>query len=130
MSPSPSLSPNSPTVPTSTDIHWTDPARQAHFATWFSSVQAAHVLDATTLVLASADASFRRYFRVQGPHGSLVIMDAPPDKENSQPFVDIARLLLDAGLRAPEVLAWAGEVIGAVVMDNVAQAARVATAGA
>ncbi|MDR7307352.1 phosphotransferase [Rhodoferax saidenbachensis] len=106
MSPSPSLSPHSPAVPAPTDIHWTDPARLAQFNAWFASVQASHGLDTSTLGLASADASFRRYFRVQGPSGTLVIMDAPPDKENSQPFVDIARLLRDAGLRAPEVLAW------------------------
>ena len=87
-------------------IHWNDTTRQARFDAWFANVQAAHALDPDTLGLASADASFRRYFRVQGPQGPLVIMDAPPDKENCQPFVDIAALLRDAGLRAPEVLAW------------------------
>ena len=105
MSPSTALPPNAPALP-ATDIHWADPVRQAHFATWFAGVQATHGLDASTLGLASADASFRRYFRVQGPSGTRVIMDAPPDKENSQPFVDIASLLTQAGLRAPEILDW------------------------
>jgi len=105
MSPSPALPPNAPAA-SATDIHWTDPVRQTLFAAWFAQVQTAHQLDASTLGLASADASFRRYFRVQGPSGTRVIMDAPPDKENCQPFVDIAHLLSAAGLRAPEVLAW------------------------
>jgi aminoglycoside/choline kinase family phosphotransferase len=105
MSPSTALPPNAPALP-ATDIHWADPVRQALFATWFAQVQAAHQLDASTLGLASADASFRRYFRVRGPNGTQVIMDAPPDKENSQPFVDIASLLTQAGLRAPEILDW------------------------
>ncbi|MBX9818229.1 MAG: phosphotransferase [Burkholderiaceae bacterium] len=105
MSPSTALPPNPPT-PAHTAIHWADPARQALFASWFAQVQVAHQLDVDTLGLASADASFRRYFRVQGPHGTRVIMDAPPDKENCQPFVDIAGLLRHAGLRAPEILDW------------------------
>jgi N-acetylmuramate 1-kinase len=87
-------------------IPWTDPARHAAFDRWWVQVQAAHGLDTDSLHLASADASFRRYFRVQGQRGTLIVMDAPPDKENSQPFVDIAALLHDAGLRAPEVLDW------------------------
>ena len=105
MSPSPAPSPNSPALPAS-EIQWADPARQALFTAWFDRVQNAHQLDASTLGLASADASFRRYFRVQGPHGTRVIMDAPPDKENCQPFVDIANLLTQAGLHAPDILDW------------------------
>jgi aminoglycoside/choline kinase family phosphotransferase len=93
-------------VPAATDIHWTDTVRQALFTQWFASLQTTHALRPDTLGLASADASFRRYFRVQGAQGTLVIMDAPPDKENCQPFADIASLLRQAGLRAPEVLAW------------------------
>ncbi len=54
---------------------------------------------------ASTDASFRRYFRVTRDGDSRIVMDAPPDKEDSRPFVDIARRLREAGLSAPEVLA-------------------------
>jgi aminoglycoside/choline kinase family phosphotransferase len=54
---------------------------------------------------ASADASFRRYFRVFLPGRTLIAMDAPPDREDSRPFVHVARLLREAGLNAPEVLA-------------------------
>lgn len=55
---------------------------------------------------ASADASFRRYFRVFLDEGrTLIAMDAPPQREDSAPFVRIAKMFRDAGLNAPEVLA-------------------------
>jgi aminoglycoside/choline kinase family phosphotransferase len=57
-----------------------------------------------TLTPASSDASFRRYFRVVHDGNSLIVMDAPPDKEDSRPFVAVAKLLFDAGLNVPEVL--------------------------
>jgi len=57
------------------------------------------------LEAASADASFRRYFRVFLPDRTLIAMDAPPDREDSRPFVHVARLLREAGLNAPQVLA-------------------------
>jgi N-acetylmuramate 1-kinase len=103
--PAPTTSAADP-VPANAPLSWTDPARQADFARWWTHVQAAHGLDTDSLHLASADASFRRYFRVASTKGSRIVMDAPPDRENSQPFVDIARLLAGAGLRAPEVLDW------------------------
>jgi aminoglycoside/choline kinase family phosphotransferase len=54
---------------------------------------------------ASADASFRRYFRVFRGDETYIAMDAPPDKEDLAPFVGVARLLLEMGLNAPVVLA-------------------------
>jgi len=54
---------------------------------------------------ASADASFRRYFRVTTPAGTSIAMDAPPEREDTRPFVKVAGLLRDAGLNAPRVLA-------------------------
>ena len=62
---------------------------------------------------ASEDASFRRYFRVtpadprpvSGEARTLIVMDAPPPRENCAPFVRIAGLLADAGVNAPAVLA-------------------------
>jgi len=55
---------------------------------------------------ASGDASFRRYFRIGSAEGrSCVVMDAPPDKEPLDSFLDIGRRLRAAGLTAPEVLA-------------------------
>jgi hypothetical protein len=89
---------------------WTDPNRQALFGTWFASVQDAHHLQPSSVRLASADASFRRYLRVDatgpGPSRSLIIMDAPPHLENCEPFVQVAKHMAQAGLRVPEVLAW------------------------
>ena len=54
---------------------------------------------------ASADASFRRYFRLTWPDGSTrILMDAPPDREDCKPFIRVAGLLARAGLAAPRVL--------------------------
>ncbi len=56
------------------------------------------------LVPASADASFRRYFRVTLPDGStLVAMDAPPDREDCRPFVAVAARMRSAGLHVPQI---------------------------
>jgi N-acetylmuramate 1-kinase len=53
---------------------------------------------------ASADASFRRYFRVHLDGAARIAMDAPPEREDSRPFVHVAKLFRDAGLNAPQVL--------------------------
>ena len=66
-----------------------------------------------TLAPASADASFRRYFRasLNEPHvlaaqaSTLIAMDAPPPMENCRPFVRVASLLHAADVHAPQVLA-------------------------
>ena len=58
---------------------------------------------------ASSDASFRRYFRVfpmndgpvSGDDHTLIVMDAPPDKEDSGPFVNVATLMAGIGLNVP-----------------------------
>lgn len=54
---------------------------------------------------ASGDASFRRYFRWQEGARSLIVMDAPPEQEDSRPFVEIAGLLDEAGVRTPRIFA-------------------------
>jgi N-acetylmuramate 1-kinase len=54
---------------------------------------------------ASADASFRRYFRVTRGADSYIVMDAPPDKEDSAPFVKVARMLAGMDLNVPIILA-------------------------
>jgi hypothetical protein len=54
---------------------------------------------------ASSDASFRRYFRVTRGTESYIAMDAPPDKENLRPFIEVAQMLLGLGVNAPVVLA-------------------------
>ena len=85
---------------------WPDPLREAAFRHWLAGLEAIHGLDAGSVRLASADASFRRYLRIDGAAGSRIIMDAPPDKENCHPFVKVAQLMQQAGLLAPDVLAW------------------------
>ena len=62
-----------------------------------------------TIRPASADASFRRYFRVVFSGESWIIMDAPPDKEDCSAFIDITRRLLKTGIRSPEVKAYSSE---------------------
>ncbi|MDQ2068768.1 aminoglycoside phosphotransferase family protein [Natronospira bacteriovora] len=58
------------------------------------------------LAPASADASFRRYFRVSGlESGSLIVMDAPPDREDTAPFRDVAQRLARADIRVPAIRA-------------------------
>nr|WP_184431967.1 phosphotransferase [Roseospira goensis] len=52
----------------------------------------------------AGDASFRRYYRVTRPGASAVLMDAPPDQEDTRPFVRIARHLTGLGYSAPRVL--------------------------
>jgi len=62
-------------------------------------------LDAASFAPASADASFRRYFRIEADTRSWVVMDAPPEREDCRPFIQIAQLLEGAGLHGPRVLA-------------------------
>ena len=54
---------------------------------------------------ASVDASFRRYFRVTRGADSYIVMDAPPDKEDSGPFLKVARILGGLNLNVPIILA-------------------------
>jgi hypothetical protein len=58
------------------------------------------------LAPASADASFRRYFRVAGrDHPTVIAMDAPPGKEDVEPYLKVAGMLAGIGVNAPRVLA-------------------------
>ena len=68
---------------------------------------------------ASADASFRSYWRVTAAETALtyIVMDAPPDKENIAPWLDIGARLRKAGLHAPEVLA-ADREHGYILMED------------
>ena len=97
---------------TASSIVWTDPQRASAFAQWLGAMAAPHGLLPASVRLASADASFRRYFRVDrqgGTHtgsASCIIMDAPPALEDCAPFAKIAGLMHAAGLNAPQVLAW------------------------
>ena len=96
----PSKPPPAPTAP----IAWPDEARHAAFGRWLADVSARHGLKGETLRTASADASFRRYFRIDGADASFVVMDAPPPLENVRPFIAVAAQIARAGLNAPRVL--------------------------
>jgi aminoglycoside/choline kinase family phosphotransferase len=62
-------------------------------------------LQRAEFALASADASFRRYFRIYSGSSSWIVMDAPPQHCDCRPFIQIAGLLRQAGLHVPAVLA-------------------------
>lgn len=82
--------------------------RLAALRHWLERLPAALAVEPESLQPASADASFRRYFRVQASGvagGTAIAMDAPPAQEDSRPFLHVAALLHDAGLNAPQVLA-------------------------
>lgn len=93
----------SSSLPSSSDAAAPD-ARRSALIHWLGTLGSSHGLRPETLRPASADASFRRYFRVDAGAASLVAMDAPPEKEDSRPFIHVAGLLRDAGLNAPQVL--------------------------
>ena len=81
-----------------------DDARLEQVTAWLASLPHQHRIDPTTLAVASADASFRRYFRVAAGSESRIVMDAPPGKEDVRPFIHVAALMRAAGLNAPEVI--------------------------
>jgi aminoglycoside/choline kinase family phosphotransferase len=57
------------------------------------------------LARASADASFRSYWRTRSGGRTWILMDAPPEREDIRPWLDIATRLLAGGLHAPVVRA-------------------------
>jgi len=72
---------------------------------WMASISSLP-LKPSTLRPASADASFRRYFRVDADdHASFIAMDAPPPQENVRPFTHVASVLGETGVSVPQVLA-------------------------
>lgn len=83
-------------------------ARLQALQRWLAQLPSALALAPDSLRAASADASFRRYFRLEArgvEGGTAIAMDAPPEREDSRPFVHVAALLQQAGLHAPRVLA-------------------------
>ena len=82
--------------------HLAQPERIERLTAWASAVLPAPLLDLQT---ASADASFRRYFRASTAAGSFIVMDAPPSHEDCKPFIHVARLFRAAGANTPEILA-------------------------
>ena len=104
------MSPLTPTTaaPAANSIPtWDDPQRQQAFERWLQALAPAHRLRVDSVRIASADASFRRYFRVDTQDGaSRIVMDAPPAHEDCAPFVRVAGLMQAAGLNVPQILDW------------------------
>ncbi len=86
-------------------VVWPDDPRRAAFERWLGALVTPYGLRPDSVRPASSDASFRRYLRVDGTATSYIVMDAPPEHENVQPFVHVAGLIAAADLHAPQVLA-------------------------
>ncbi len=78
-----------------------DDARLAALKAWTDGID---VVAGSEPVPASADASFRRYFRLQSGPNSFIAMDAPPPQEDCLPFVKIAGYLEAMRLNAPRII--------------------------
>lgn len=87
---------------TRTSVHKENDPRLQDLIRWLTTDAA---LDVDRMEHASSDASFRRYFRVYSGQQTRIAMDAPPARENSEPFVRVAAWLEEIGLHAPRVLA-------------------------
>jgi N-acetylmuramate 1-kinase len=94
------IAPNGPGM---TELHDT---RLAILTSWVKQMLGS---DQLGIVPASADASFRRYFRITrgtaAGSETFIVMDAPPEKEDVRPFLHVAALLQAAGVHVPRVLA-------------------------
>jgi len=77
--------------------------RQKQISTWLAGLWPGRSF---TLAPASADASFRRYFRVTLDDGATrIVMDAPPANEDCRPWLHVQQLFQAAGVHVPEVIA-------------------------
>ncbi|MBI3223150.1 MAG: phosphotransferase [Nitrosomonadales bacterium] len=76
--------------------------RQQQLTEWLHSL---FPNETFTLAPASADASFRRYFRATFTDRALIVMDAPPQHEDCKPFLHVGKLFEDAGTHVPHVYA-------------------------
>jgi hypothetical protein len=82
-------------------------ARINTLRSWLKALEASWQLDLDSLVPASADASFRRYFRIKSKNPNfrtLIVMDAPPQHEPLDAFIKVDLLLSEAGLNVPKIL--------------------------
>lgn len=87
-----------------TDHHASDPRLNA-LRSWLDQHNKTLGLQTDSLTPVSGDASFRRYFRLQSANGPVIVMDAPPPHEDCTPFIQVAALLANGGLRVPTILA-------------------------
>lgn len=83
----------------------TNDLRLSQLADWLAKLESPNTRP-DTLRPASADASFRRYFRVDSADDStLIVMDAPPPQEDVRPFIEVAELFGATGVTVPQILA-------------------------
>ena len=86
------------------ELHKTD-HRLTQVSTWLATLTAPALI-VGSLRPASADASFRRYFRIDGSDGATyIVMDAPPPQEDVRPFIKVAEMFGATGVTVPTVLA-------------------------
>jgi len=76
--------------------------RQQQLTEWLSRLYPNQTF---TITPASADASFRRYFRANFSDNTLIVMDAPPQHEDCKPFLHVGKLFEAAGVHVPHVFA-------------------------
>jgi aminoglycoside/choline kinase family phosphotransferase len=90
--------------------------RMSQLENWLSSIPALELVDIRP---ASADASFRRYFRVtdRNTEKTFIVMDAPPDKEDCKPFIHITQLLRSVSVNAPDIISM-DTAQGFMLMDD------------
>lgn len=85
-----------------------------------------------SIAVASTDASFRRYFRVNHAAGTAIVMDAPPEREDVAPWLAVRERLAAAGVRVPQLYAAAPEhgllLIGDLGLSHLADLLDVASA--
>lgn len=70
---------------------------------WLATLPKAHQIDPASAHSASADASFRRYFRVQAGDQTRIVMDAPAPQEDTRPFIAVSHALIATGVTVPHV---------------------------
>ncbi|MES9980358.1 MAG: phosphotransferase [Candidatus Thiodiazotropha sp. 6PLUC6] len=76
------------------------PQRIEQLKDWLNTLPG---MDNYTFEPASGDASFRRYFRIGVVDKSYIVMDAPPEKEDTKPFIQVAEAFEDIGLNVPHI---------------------------
>lgn len=76
--------------------------RQRQLTEWLLSL---YPNEKFSIAPASADASFRRYFRASFADRTLIVMDAPPQHEDCQPFLHVGKLFEESGAHVPHVYA-------------------------
>lgn len=92
-----------------TASEYPDDPRLTQLKKWLASLPAPTLL-ADSLRPASSDASFRRYFRIDGPdNASYIVMDAPPPQEDVRPFIQVAGVFAASGVSVPGILAQDAE---------------------